>query len=74
MNVFLKKLAKVLFKQIKANKNATKLQKSKNLFHELIYSPKSIEFKTFKNYIKINLLNNFIKPSKSSINALILFF
>ena len=39
----------------------------------LIYSLSPIELKTLKTYIKTNLANDFIHPSKSPAGALILF-
>lgn len=41
--------------------------------YELIYSLESVEWETFKIYIEINLTNGFIKLSKFSACALILF-
>ena len=38
-----------------------------------MYSLKQVELETLKAYIKTKLANDFIKPSKSSANALILF-
>lgn len=38
-----------------------------------MYSLESEKLKNLKTYIKINLVNGFIKPSKSSIDAVIIF-
>lgn len=63
-DVFLKKLAKILPKQLGANKYAIQLEKSEQQFYKSIFSLELVELKIFKNYIEINLLNNFIKTSK----------
>ena len=41
--------------------------------YSLIYSLGPVEFETLKTYIEINLANGFIRPSKSSAGAPILF-
>lgn len=73
LDIFLKKKAFVLLKLIKLNQYAIKLEKSKKLSYELIYSLKLEKVKIFKIYIKINLANSFIWPFKSLVNAFILF-
>ena len=72
-NVFLKKSANVLPEQTEVNKQAIKLEKSKQQLYRPIYNLGPVEFKTLKNYIKINLANGFIRGSKSVAGALILF-
>ena len=72
-DVFLKKSAEVLLEQTKINKYAIKLKKSKQPPYKPIYNLKTIELKTFKTYIKINLANGFIKSAKPLAGALIFF-
>ena len=55
------------------NKYTIQLQKSKQPSYSPIYSLDLVELKTLKNYIKTNLVNGFIWPSKSSVGALIFF-
>ena len=62
-----------LLENTKINKHAIELEKSKQLLFKPIYSLGSIELKTLKTYIKINLANGFIWPFKSLARASILF-
>ena len=55
------------------NEYAIKLGDGKQPFFELIYSLGLVELETLKIYIKTNLANGFIWPSKSLVGALILF-
>ena len=55
------------------NKHAIKLEKGKQPLFGLIYSLGPVELETLKTYIKTNLANSFICPSKFSEGALILF-
>ena len=55
------------------NNHTMKLVDDQQLFYRLIYSLEPIKSKTLKAYIEMNLANGFIRPSKSLINALILF-
>ena len=55
------------------NEHAIKLEESKQPLFSLIYSLEPVELKTLKTYIKINLVNVFIRPSKSPAGAPILF-
>lgn len=73
VNVFSKKLTKMLFKYIRTNRYIMKLKDSKQLIYESIYSLELIKLKTLRIYNKTNLINNFIRPSKSPAVALILF-
>ena len=57
----------------KINNHAIKLEKGKQLFFGPIYSLGQVELEILKTYIKTNLANGFIRPSKSSAGALILF-
>ncbi len=72
-NVFSSKLAVELFKHTKINNHAIKLVDDWQPPYGLIYSLDLVELKTLKVYIKNNLTNDVIKPSKSPIEALILF-
>ena len=58
----------------KLNQQIIKLQKNQQSAYKLIYSLCLIELKIAKTYIKTNLVNGFIQPSKSPANALIFFF
>ena len=55
------------------NKHTIKLEESKQPPIRSIYSLESVELKTLKIYIKINLANNFIRLFKSPARAFILF-
>lgn len=72
-DIFLKKSATVLFKYSNINENTIDLEIGKQLFHGLIYSLALIKLKTLKTYIKTNLANSFIWPSKSCAEASNLF-
>ena len=72
-NVFLKELAKVLPKRTGINEHIIELEESKQPLYRPIYSLDPVELETLKTYIKTNLANGFIQPSKSSTRALILF-
>ena len=72
-DVFLEKSANVLPERIKANEHAIKLEKDKQPSYGPIYSLRPVKLKTFKTYIKTNLINGFIRTSKLLADALILF-
>lgn len=72
-NVFSKKSATILPEYTKINTYAFNLKKSNQPPYRPIYSQGPVELKTLKTYIKTNLANSFICPSKSIANALILF-
>lgn len=72
-NVFLKKLAEILFRRIRANKPAIKRKQSKQLLYKPIYNLGLVVPKTFRIYIEINLANNFIRLLKLQTSAQILF-
>ena len=55
------------------NKHAIELEENKQPPFEPIYNLDPIELETLKTYIEINLANSFIRPSKSSAGASILF-
>lgn len=72
-NHFSKKLAAVLIKHTKINIHAINLKKDKQSPYRPIYSLRLVELEILKTYIKTNLANNFIQPSKFPASALILF-
>ena len=57
----------------KINDHAIKLEEGKQPLFGLIYSLRLVELETLKTFIKTNLANSFIRPSKSFIGALIFF-
>lgn len=73
INVFSLKLAAKLSEYNKINNYIINLIDGKQPLYVPIYSLKPIELETLKMYIDINLANNFITPSKSSIGTPILF-
>ena len=72
-NVSLKKSANVLPKCTGMNKHAIELQEGKQPPNGPIYSLGLVRLETIKTYIKTNLANGFIRPSKSPTKALIFF-
>ena len=72
-DVFLKKSANVFSERTGANEHAIELKKGKQLLYGPIYSPGPVELETFKIYIETNLANGFIRISKLSAGASILF-
>ena len=72
-NIFSKKLAELLSEQTRINEHAITLEESKQPSYRPIYSLTHVELETLKTYIKINLANGFIQPSKSPADAPILF-
>ena len=73
VNIFLKKSAEVLPERTSINEHAIKLEEGKQPHYRPIYSLGPIELETFKTYIKTNLANSFIQPSKFPAGAPILF-
>ena len=63
----------VLPEHTEINTHAINLQERKQLPYGPIYSLGSVELETFKTYIKTNLANGFIHPSKSPAGTPILF-
>lgn len=55
------------------NNQYIKLIDSKQPFYEPIYSLEPMELETLETYIKTNLANDFIRPSKSLVDAPIFF-
>ena len=60
-------------KNVGINEHAIKLEEGKQPSFRLIYSLGPVELETLKIYIKTNLANGFIWPSKSPAKTLILF-
>ena len=58
--MFFNRKYKKILKHIRINDYIIKLEKDKQSFFRLIYSLKSVELKTLKIYIGINLTNGFI--------------
>ena len=72
-NVFSAEHAAELPENTRMNKHAIKLEKGKQPLFGPIYSLELVELETLKTYIKTNLANGFIWPSKSPAGAPILF-
>ena len=72
-NIFSKKLAKILLERTGINEHAIELVDNKQPPYRPIYSLGPVELKTLKIYIKTNLANGFIQPSKSPAGAPIIF-
>lgn len=60
LNIFSKKLAKILSTRTGINQYVIKQENNKQLFYGLIYSLGPIELQIFQTYIETNLVNNFI--------------
>ena len=72
-NIFSAKNAMKFLEYIKMNDHIIKLEKSKQLFFNPIYSLELVKLEILKTYIKTNLANGFIWPFKSLVEILILF-
>ena len=72
-DVFLAENAVELPKNTEMNEHAIKLEESKQPTFGSIYSLGQVELETLKTYIKTNLANGFIRPSKSPTGAPIFF-
>ena len=72
-NIFLVENTVEFLENTKMNKYAIILEEDKQPSFSSIYSLRLVELETLKIYIKTNLANGFIRPSKSSIKVLILF-
>ena len=72
-NVFLIKNAAELPENTRINEHAIKLEEGKQQLFRPIYNLRSVELKILNTYIKTNIANGFIWPSKSLIKAHILF-
>lgn len=73
-DVFFTKSAAVLLNRSDINKHVINLEPDKQPHDRLISSLGLVELKTLKIYIKINLANNFIQPSKFPTRAFIFLF
>ena len=65
--------AKKLTKYLSINKYTINLKLYKQLSYKLIYSLRYKELEAFKTYVKINLVNTFIRLFKSLTRDFILF-
>ena len=72
-NIFSVEYAVELPENTRMNEYAIELEEGKQPLLGPIYSLESVELEILKIYIKINLANGFIWPSKSPAGALILF-
>ena len=72
-NVFSEEKVLVLPEYTELNEHAINLEDGKQSSYKPIYSLDSIELETLKIYIEIHLKTGFIWPSKSFVNAFILF-
>ena len=72
-NVFSAEYKVELSKNTRINKHTIKLEEGKQPLFGPIYSLELVELEILKIYIKTNLANGFIRPFKSSVEALILF-
>ena len=72
-NVFSVENAAELLENTGINEHAIKLEEGKQSLFGPIYSLEPVELETLKTYIKINLANGFIRPSKSPVRVPILF-
>ena len=72
-DVFSLDLTNKLSKHTEINTHAIDLEEGKQPPYRPIYSLELVELETFKTYIKTNLVNGFIRPSKSPAGAPILF-
>ena len=72
-NVFSTENVAELPENTRMNEHAIELEEGKQPLFGPIYSLGSVELETLKTYIKTNLANGFIRPSKSPAGAPILF-
>ena len=72
-DIFSPKPALELFELTEINDYAIKLVDNQQLPYGPVYSLDSVKLETLKTYIKTNLVNGFIRVSKSPAKALILF-
>ena len=73
VDVFSLELASKLLEYTEINDHAIELVDDWQPLYRPIYSPGPVKLKTLKTYIKTNLANSFIKPSKSPAGASIFF-
>ena len=72
-NIFSAENAVELLKNFRMNKHTIELEEGKQPLFGSIYSLEPVKLEILKTYIKINLVNGFIQPSKSSVRAKIFF-
>ena len=72
-NVYLAEYVAELLENTGINEHAIEQKEGKQPLFGPIYSLRPVELETLKTYIKTNLANNFIRPSRSPVEALILF-
>ena len=72
-DIFSLNLVFKLSEHTKINNQTIELFDVQHLPYRLIYSLRPVELETMKTYIKTNLANKFIRPSKSPASTLILF-
>ncbi len=72
-DVFLSKLAAEFPEYTGINNDTIELVDDWQLLYDPIYSPELVELEILKAYIKNNLTNGFIRPSKSPARATIFF-
>lgn len=72
-DIFLSEFTVEIPEYISINDYSIKLKENKQPLYSIIYSLRPLELETLKAYIKINLTNSFIKPSKSPSRVLIFF-
>ena len=72
-DVFLAENIAELLENTRMNEHAIELEEGKQPLFGAIYSLGPVELETLKTYIKTNLANGFIRPSKSLAKAFILF-
>ena len=70
--MFLQKLANVLLEQTGVNEYPIKVEEGKQPPYKPIYSLEPLQLEALKTYIKINLVNGFIRALKELLGALIL--
>lgn len=73
VEVFFPEPAVELLEHTNNNHDTIDLVNGKQPLYRSIYSSRPVELETLKTYIKTNLTNSFIRPSKSFVGALILF-
>lgn len=72
-DVFLNELATEFLKRFNINKHSIYLKSGKQPPYGLIYSSSPVKLEILKIFIKINLINRFIQPSKSPAEVSIFF-
>ena len=71
--ILLSKLAVELSEYTKVDNPVNELVDDWQFLYSLIYSLKPMDLENLKTYIKNNLTNDFIRPSKSSVKIIIFF-